>query len=393
MLVTLAAGTSMLKVSLALTVANVRRYGFRRGPGGVGARVLTELVRAPHFGHAARTLIRSHVLGRCGVGLPLMLLALGLTRKAAAFPTSRLVYARGPGAEQCPDQDSVRKAVATRLGYDPFFPGSDKTIVARITRESERLRGTVELNDEHGTELGLREFSAEPGQCDDLVRAMALSISIAIDPKSAETYAKGPADEPPPAEPEPEAPEPPPPPRVAPKPAPNDNVAAPPTATGRVVAWSAGLGVMSAFGVAPSTTLAGVIFAAVRAGAGSVALEARANPPVTTTQSNMRFKTWSAAFSVVPCAHLKPMFACEVTSLGWLNASGTPATAKSGTSALFSLGGRLGAELPVTGSAHVVAAAQLLANPWPVSVVAPSVTLWQAPTVTVDLELALAFHF
>ncbi|MEO6602920.1 MAG: hypothetical protein ABIQ16_23750, partial [Polyangiaceae bacterium] len=63
------------------------------------------------------------------------LLALGgglfaslLTPVAWAFPTSRLVYARGPGAEQCPEQSVVRAAVASRLGYDPFFPSSDKTI-------------------------------------------------------------------------------------------------------------------------------------------------------------------------------------------------------------------------------------------------------------------------
>jgi hypothetical protein len=326
-----------------------------------------------------------------------MVFALGLTRQAAAFPTSRLVYARGPGAEQCPDQESVHKAVATRLGYDPFFPGSDKTIVARITRESERLRGTIQLDDEHGTELGLREFSAEPSQCDDLVRAMALSISIAIDPKSAETYAKGPPDEPPPPEraapPEPEAAVPTPPARVTPKPAPKNDVHAPPKALGTVIDWSAGLGVMGAFGVAPAPTLAGVAFAAIRAGAGSVALEGRAALPITTTRKDVRFRTSSDAFSVVPCAHLEFAFACEVTSVGWLNASGTPSTAKSGTSALFSLGGRLGVELPLTDSVRVVTAAQLLATPWPVRVVAPGSTVWQAPTVTGDLELALAFHF
>jgi hypothetical protein len=60
-----------------------------------------------------------------------------LASTGLAFPTSRLVYERGPGVEHCPDQAAIREAVASRLGYDPFFPSSDKTIVAR---DDHRLR-------------------------------------------------------------------------------------------------------------------------------------------------------------------------------------------------------------------------------------------------------------
>src|SRR5689334_9833347 len=101
---------------------------------------------------------------------------------AVAFPTSRLTYARGNGAESCPEEPTVRQAVAARLGYDPFFAAADKTIVARITRNRDELRATVELVDDHGIVRGVREFKARAGQCAELVATVALAISIAIDP-------------------------------------------------------------------------------------------------------------------------------------------------------------------------------------------------------------------
>ena len=332
------------------------------------------------------------------MALQLAVFALGITRGAAAFPTSRLVYARGPGAEGCPDQDAVRKAVASRLGYDPFFPSSDKTIVARILRDSDHLRGEVELVDEHGAQLGLREFSADANKCDDLVRAMALSISIAIDPKSAETYAQGPPDEPPsaedsatpkPAEPAPPSPPPHPEAHAAPKAVPH---AAPPT-TQHDLVWSAGVGAMVMFGAAPKSTLGGLGFASARTGAWSLALEGQADLPVQDVQRNVKFRTSSYALSAVPCVHFGAAFACELTALGWINATGTEGAANSGTGWLFSVGARLGAELTLTRSFGLVAEADLLASPWRVQLKANQEPLWETQTVSEGLGLAAAFHF
>ncbi len=339
--------------------------------------------------------------------------ALGITRRAAAFPTSRLVYARGPGAEQCPEQEAVRQAVATRLGYDPFFPASDKTIVARILRDSDRLRGEVELIDEHGVELGLREFSAEANQCEDLVRAMALSISIAIDPKSAETYAQGPPDEPladsakapESAEPAPRrAPLPAPPsaasPPLAPTPktleydARNEDTAPEPVA--RPLQWSAGLGVLGELGVVPELAPALFGFASARRGAWSLAIEGRGNLPASAERGGVSFSTSSYALDLAPCVHLGVAFACEVTALDWLSASGTQAAAQSGTSLSLLLGGRLGVEFPVASSVGVVADGEMLVNPWPERIVASgqgSAPLWREPALSGAFGLALAVHF
>jgi hypothetical protein len=48
-----------------------------------------------------------------------------------------------------------------------------------VARQEDHLTGQVELIDEHGLQIGLREFSVAPDRCDDLVRAMALTIVTA----------------------------------------------------------------------------------------------------------------------------------------------------------------------------------------------------------------------
>src|SRR6185369_2515507 len=48
---------------------------------------------------------------------------------SARVPT-RLVYSRTQSASDCPDEAALAAAVATRLGYEPFSPWGDQTIVA-----------------------------------------------------------------------------------------------------------------------------------------------------------------------------------------------------------------------------------------------------------------------
>jgi hypothetical protein len=106
------------------------------------------------------------------------------SRTASASPTSRLVYVRGAGAESCPDEPSMRRAVATRLGYDPFRPHASTTLTAEVRREGSTFRGRVRLVDDAGVERGARELESTASDCSDLTAAMALSMSIAIDPLS-----------------------------------------------------------------------------------------------------------------------------------------------------------------------------------------------------------------
>lgn len=338
---------------------------------------------------------------RRGGALLIGLCALACAGSAAAFPSTRLVYARGPGAEQCPDQAAVRKAVAARLGYDPFFPSSDKTIVARVLREPDRLKGQVELVDEHGVEVGLREFSAEPEKCDDLIRAMALSISIAIDPKSDETYSQGPPDEP--AEiaekPPKSAPTPPPAPNAGSKrvPEPARTIPRPSPAEQSRARVEASLGVaaLGSLGTAPNPTLGATLFGALHWQAWSLALEARADLPSTGEERGVPLRTSTWAANAVPCFHLGVGFGCAVGSLRWLGATRTDGGASVGTRAFWALGGRLGAELPLSARFSLLGYFDLMAVPAAPQVRAGAAAspAWRPPALSGDLAIAAAVHF
>ena len=308
------------------------------------------------------------------------------------------MYARGPGAENCPGQAAVREAVKKRLGYDPFFPSSDKTIIARVLREAARLRGEVELIDEHGTQVGRREFSAPVDQCNQLVHAMALSISIAIDPKSAETYHQGPEE--PPAkdsavnqrEPkEAVAVEPVPPgagDRAADGPAPRAkaSAAAPPWQ------WSVGLGPTLQFRSLPQTALGASAFAALRRSAWSLALETELDLPVTTIEQNVELASSSFAIRAMPCRHWGVASACQVTALRWLSATGS-ASERGGSAPSLALGARLGLELRLSRVFSALAYGDLLVTVVPVRLSSEGREIWEMPLLCGGVGIAAVAHF
>jgi hypothetical protein len=104
---------------------------------------------------------------------------------AAPGDATRLEYARSAAAESCPDRTALRQAVASRLGYDPFFPVARQAVVVEISDDGQSLKAAMRLLDEGGIIRGGQELRAPLEHCDELVRALALAISIALDPSSA----------------------------------------------------------------------------------------------------------------------------------------------------------------------------------------------------------------
>jgi hypothetical protein len=288
----------------------------------------------------------------------------------------------------------VREAVKKRLGYDPFFPSADKTIVARVLRDATQLRGEVELIDEHGIQVGRREFAAPLEQCDQLVRAIALSISIAIDPQSAETYSKGPketvAADPP--ENQPDLPGNPVTQRALVAAVPRATTPAKPALALLPWLWSAGLGPTLQFQVLPRVALGAAAFAALRSGAWSLALEGELALPVTTTEDDVELRSSSFALRVVPCGHWGVAFACQVTALRWLSATGS-ASDQGGSAFSLALGARLGAEVPLSGSFGVLGYGDLLLTPMPVQLRSEGSKVWEMPVASGGLGIAGVLHF
>lgn len=143
--------------------------------------------------------------------MAVLLLALVVARTASASPSAKLVYVRGAGAETCPAEAELRKAVAVRIGYDPFFPVAQKTVVAQLARAPGGYRARVQIVGDDGTLRGERELATKGDDCGELTAAIALAVSVALDD----------LDEPPPAA------APAPPPAAAPAPPPPEVTVAP----------------------------------------------------------------------------------------------------------------------------------------------------------------------
>ena len=95
----------------------------------------------------------------------------------------------------CPDQLQLRSATVARLGYDPFVASAPTTLYATFSRTNRGLRGGIKLDDPSRENSGTRQIESISGDCAELGKAMALAISIAIDPLRA-TDAQRPAGAP-----------------------------------------------------------------------------------------------------------------------------------------------------------------------------------------------------
>jgi hypothetical protein len=278
----------------------------------------------------------------------LTILLVALASSASAAPSSRLVYARGEGGDACPDEAALRKAVAARVGYDPFFPWAAVTVTAEVRRVGAKLHGRVTLVDGAGMQRGVRELESDSDDCAELVSSVALAIAIALDGLSVEA---------PPPEPVAKAVAPP----VVPEPAPSALPdAGPPPPAERPRASAPGLrgfatvGAQGALGTAPSLAAGVTIGAGVRYEWLGAALEGRYDLPASTTSANGGARAELVTVSLLPCAHLGVFLGCARGSVGETIGEGAdvPLT-RSRAAPYVSVGARAGLELPVAGPVEV----------------------------------------
>ena len=102
-------------------------------------------------------------------------------RSASAGQSARLVYSRTDDAASCGDERGLRRAVARRLGYDPFV-ANRMNACGNVRAEGAGLRAHVYLIRDGNTAGGSRELSSPTRDCTELLAAVALAISIAVDP-------------------------------------------------------------------------------------------------------------------------------------------------------------------------------------------------------------------
>jgi hypothetical protein len=278
-------------------------------------------------------------------------------KTARAAPSAKLTYSRGPGAEICPDEGELRKAVAARLGYDPFFPWATKTIEASVTRGKKGFHGEVKVIDAAGMVRGARALDATSQDCTDIVRALALAISIALDdlgvdtPNVASTNVLEPLPAPSPATlPGPEKP--PSPSDALAKPAPDSPApVAAPSSPGSHSRLEPGLWVAPgvSFGTAPSTAVGLQIDVRLRYALFSADAELHADLPASGGNTADLVRTYLVVGSLVPCVHWPgPLFGCAVLSAGTFQETGINlAVPRSEGAPYLAAGARIGVEIPV----------------------------------------------
>jgi hypothetical protein len=314
---------------------------------------------------------------------------LSVSRDASAAPAARLVYAREAGAESCPDEGALRRAVATRMGHDPFSAAAALTVRVEITAVDGHLRGRVVLETE-GVESGSqvidepRRHDGARVDCGDLLDSIALAVSVALD---ADRVLTPEAPAPPPLRANEQVPPAPPPPPEVKKDAALEAGpdAPPPVASGRgpgdrrLSLWAAP-GVRVAFDAWSRTAVAPDLFVEARYRGLGLGVEARYDLPVTVhVGSNDLATVDRGTAALLPCVHVGWFSACAVAAAGVTRARGTTPSGSEITPPYVALGGRAGADVALVPRFHLLGTVDLDGVLTPVRIVGGSANTESLP--------------
>ncbi len=329
------------------------------------------------------------LLRRClSWSYPLALLLAPLP--ALAAPSARLVYVREPGAEVCADEPGLRRAVAARLGYDPFFPWAKVLVVVGVRKDGGAYRAEVTLVDDTGVSRGKREVTSQGDDCAPLVGALALTISLALNPLSLSSSGPPPTEPPPPVI---EAP---------PPPAPLVAVAAPSVAAPIVVApapppepsWRGWAGILASgsYGVLPTVGIGGGFRGRIERGRWSLAVEASADGPTSApVPAGGKVQVWVAQAALMGCARVAFVVGCGLVEGGPLVGRGAGlAVDRTQVEAYGGVGPRLGVEWLLGTRFLLEGFAQLAMALPPHALQVDGTTVYRQPDAAVTLGAALS---
>ncbi len=309
--------------------------------------------------------------------------------EARATPSARLVYSRAAGAESCPDEEALRRAVAARVGYDALFAWAKKTIVARMAPAAPHgFVASVTLVDEQGREHGARSVHTDGG-CDEFLDVAALAIAIAIDPQSLMPQPSAPTP------PHKQRPSPPP---SAPPPPHESSLALSPVLnrdTTPSLLFSGNVGAVVSAGVAPRPAAGGALGATARWGAVSLGIEGRVDAPASAAASGGgSVSSWLAEVAVLPCAYTGPVLFCAVGQVGSMQTSSSGVSDGRSSSVFWlAAGGRIAVEVPFEGRDVLRIRSDFVGNYRPPDLELHSASVWQAPSVSSSLGADVVISF
>ncbi len=250
---------------------------------------------------------------------------LAVADSAYASEPTTLVFERASDASACPDVVALRASVVGRLGYDPFVEGAARRIVVSVRRDGLGHTGVVRVLDDAALPRAERSLHAD-GECTELLEAMALTISVALDRLA---LLKAPDSDAAPPPPPPAAP-------PATRLAPRRSEAKTPTLV------VAGIGPTLSMGDAPSPVAGGLVYGAIRRGLAGAMVEVNATMQGSTATSRGRVSSWSSSGLVGVCAHVSLLFGCGMSSLGLLSAAADVPLGRRETALVAMVGPRIG---------------------------------------------------
>lgn len=118
--------------------------------------------------------------------LSVLLGALTISAGAEAAPRKglRITWARGTGAERCVGALGLQEDVKSRLGYDAFALPSEVSVEGTVTRAPRGFRAEITVRDGEQRVMGTRQLESRETDCRSLGEAVAVAITVAIDPES-----------------------------------------------------------------------------------------------------------------------------------------------------------------------------------------------------------------
>jgi hypothetical protein len=330
------------------------------------------------------------------LAVAVVLLGLAIERSAHAEPAARFIYLRGRGTETCPAEADVRQAVVGRLGYDPFSSYAAATMFAEVSAaENHGFSASLKLVDADNTVRGDRVLKTQ-GACSELMEAMALTISIAIDPESATR--EGPPPGAPPAErpvtalpaiADDSQPE------VSKLPSTGSHDVVTPPAAASIRAISASLGPLMSIGTAPGVSVGGVLSVDGQYGLLFGGIEGRADAPASADATpSGRVRSSLVMGSLFLGLRRGLAYFGAVTGAGSVHATSRDVAAEREADAFIAnLGLRAGLAIPLRTWLELRARVEGLANLTRHTLQLDGRAAYRYPVVSADLSAALAVRF
>jgi hypothetical protein len=246
-------------------------------------------------------------------------LAIARGAHAQAQPTVKLSYLRADSARTCPDEQTMRRGVAARLGRQPFDAQAERLLTVRLEGRASGYAVDITVQGAGGEVIGKRSLSTERQDCDELASAMQLAIAIAIDPlhnmptpaAASETPAAPTplAEAEPPAPPAPEVQTPPP---------------APPPPMPEPSSRHLGVGLLLAATTEPNPSIGLTVHYGNRAPHRAWAIEGRLDKPSEISAMSGQVRTSLFSASLLLCLRPSSLDLCALGSIGnlWGRGSG-----------------------------------------------------------------------